>query len=136
MKPSIYVMANDPISRNYFINPPSSVCVSGCVSLLSLLGKGSENFITPFTARQRLGKHAAVAMNTYNNRRIIDHVIFYAVNILSKKSVCLCILLSLVCKNSLKTFPRQRRSVAGVVFYVTLVSEESRRVVFPRTSCT
>jgi hypothetical protein len=42
----------------------------------------------------------------------------------------------LLCKNSVKTFPRQRRIVGGVVFYAVLdASKESRRLVLPRISC-
>jgi hypothetical protein len=67
MKFGTYIMAIEPISTSYFINPsPQSVSV--CVSLLSLLGN-----------------------------------------------------------NSVKTFLRQRRIVAGVVFYAILgVPKESR----------
>jgi hypothetical protein len=50
--------------------------------------------------------------------------------------VCLCILVSLLGNNSVKTFPWQRRIVGGVVFYVVrVVSKESGRSVLPRTSC-
>jgi hypothetical protein len=41
--------------------------------------------------------------------------------------------LSLLCNNSVKTFPRQRRNVGIVVFYWDLVSKVSKWVVFPRT---
>jgi hypothetical protein len=44
--------------------------------------------------------------------------------------------LSLLGNNSVKTFPLQRRIVGGVVSYVALVvSEESMRLVLPRSSC-
>jgi hypothetical protein len=48
----------------------------------------------------------------------------------------LCIPLSLLGNNSVKTFPQQRRIFGGVVFYtVRVVTKESRRLVLPRTSC-
>jgi hypothetical protein len=57
------------------------------------------------------------------NNRIVGHVIFYAVRVLSKESlwVCLCIPLSLLDKESVNTFPRQRKIVWDVVFYAVLV---------------
>jgi hypothetical protein len=68
MKLGMYIMALELISTAYFINPShQSVCLS-CVSLLSLLGKGSVNGIPPFGARQRLGEHVPAATNTRNNR--------------------------------------------------------------------
>jgi hypothetical protein len=115
-----------------------SVSVSVCVSLLSLLGKGSVKYIPHFIARQRLGKHVPAATNTRNNRRIVGRVIFYAVCVLSKESpwVCLCILLWLLGNNSVRTFLRQRRIVGGVIFYaVRVVSQESRQLVLPIISC-
>jgi hypothetical protein len=46
--------------------------------------------------------------------------------------VCLCIPLSFLGKNSVKTSSRQRRIVGGVVFYVVrVVSNEGRRLVLP-----
>jgi hypothetical protein len=50
--------------------------------------------------------------------------------------VGLCIPLSLLGNNSVKTFPRQRRIVGRFVFNVArVVSKESRRLVLSRTSC-
>jgi hypothetical protein len=116
-----------------------SVCVSVCVSLLSLLGNGSVKCLPPFGARQRLGKHVPAATNTRYSRSIVGRVMFCTVHVVSKESlwVCgLCIPLSLVGNNSVKTVPRQRRIVGGIVFYaVHVVSKESRRLVLPRTSC-
>jgi hypothetical protein len=44
-----------------------------------------------------------------------------------------CILLSLLGRNSVKTFPRQRR-IEGIAFYCAhVVSNDSRRLVLPRT---
>jgi hypothetical protein len=96
-----------------------TVCVSVCVSFLSLLGKGSANCIPPFIVRQRLGKHVPASTNTGNNRRIVRHVIIYAVCFLPKEClcVCLCIPLSLLGNNTVKMFPRQRRIIGGVTFY-------------------
>jgi hypothetical protein len=105
--------------------------VSLCVSLLSLLSNGSVKCIPPFVARQRLGKYVPAATNKRNSRRIVERVIFYAV-----LWACLYISLSLLGIKSVKTFPRQRRNVGGVVFYVVhVVSKQSRRLVLPRTHC-
>jgi hypothetical protein len=103
------------------------VSVSLCVLLLLLLGKGLVKCIPPFVARQWLSKHVPTATNTRNNRRTVGCVCLW---------VCLCIPLSLLGNNSVKTFPRQWRIVGGIVFYVVgVISEESRRLVLPRTSC-
>jgi hypothetical protein len=51
-----------------------AVCVSVCVYLLWLLGKGSVKCIHPFFARQRLGKHVPASVNTLNNRRIVERM--------------------------------------------------------------
>jgi hypothetical protein len=65
-------------------------------------------------------------MNTRNNRKIFGRVCLWNY---------LCILLSLLGNNSVKTFPRQRRIVGGIVFYaIRVVSKESRLLVLPRTS--
>jgi hypothetical protein len=87
-----------------------SVCVSVCVAFPSLLGKVSVNCIPPFISRQRIGKHVPVATNTRSNRIIAGRVIFYAVRILSMKSlwVYVCIPLSLLGNNQVETFPRQQ----------------------------
>jgi hypothetical protein len=50
--------------------------------------------------------------------------------------VGLYILLSLLGKGSVNTFPRQRIIDGGVIFCAVVVSKESRRLVLPRTSCT
>jgi hypothetical protein len=76
-----------------------SVCMSVYVSLLSLLGTGSVKCICPFFARQRLGKHVPGAMNTRNNTRVVGRACLW---------VCLCIPLSLLGNNSVKTFSRRR----------------------------
>jgi hypothetical protein len=125
MKLGMYIMAPDPISTAYFINPShKSVCLY--VYSLSLLGKGWVKCIPPFIARQRLGRHVPAAANTRNSRRIVGRVYLW---------VCLCIALSLLF-NSVKTFPWEGRIVGGVVFYaVRVVTKEGRRLIVPRTSC-
>jgi hypothetical protein len=120
-------MASEPISTAYLINlPPNhSVCLYVLYVPLSLLGKGSARCILHFIARQRLGKHVPAAANTRNKEELFDACL-----------LSLCIPLSFLGNNSVKTFPRQRRIVGGVVFYaVRLASKESMRVVLPRTSC-
>jgi hypothetical protein len=57
MKLSMYIMAPEPISAAYFLNP-SHQSMHLCVYPL-------------LVARQRLGKHVPAAMNTPNNRRIV-----------------------------------------------------------------
>jgi hypothetical protein len=75
-----------------------SVFVSVYVSLLPLQGNDSVRFIPSFGARQQLGKQVPAATNTSNNNNIAGRLIFYAVRVLSKESlwVCLCIPLSLL----------------------------------------
>jgi hypothetical protein len=130
MKLDTYIMPTDPISTVYFINSShQSVCL-----YMSLQGNGSVKFIPPFNVRQRLGKHVPRATNSHNGKRIVGRLTFYTVRVLTKESlwVSLCILLSLLGTDSVKTFPRQQRIFGGVVFYALLVvSKESRRLVLP-----
>jgi hypothetical protein len=72
-----------------------SKCGLLCLSHLSFLGKCSVKCIPHFSVRQRLGKHVSVATNTRNNRRIFGNACL---------CVCLCIFLSLLGNNSVKTF--------------------------------
>jgi hypothetical protein len=114
IKLGIYIMAPEPISTAYYINP-SHQSVSVYVS-------------RPILARQRLGKHVPAATNTRNNRRIVAWVVFYAVRVVSHKSqwVFLCIPLSLLGNSSANTFPRQRKIIGGITFYaVGVVQKES-----------
>jgi hypothetical protein len=105
--------------------PPISLCV--CVSLLSLLGKGLVKCISPFIARKRLGKQVPAAKNIRNNRGIVGRAYLW---------ICLCIILSLLGNNSVKTFPRQRRTVGGVVFQaVRALPKESLWVCASSYSC-
>jgi hypothetical protein len=95
-------------------------------------------FIPSFIVRKRLVKHNPAASNTHSNSRIVVRVIFCPVRVLSKARfwICLCIPLTLLGNNYLKTLPRQRRIVGDVVFYSAhVVSKESRRLVLLRTSC-
>jgi hypothetical protein len=111
-----------------------SVCVYVCVSLLSLQCNGSVKCIPLFGARRRLGKHVPAAMNARNNRRINGRVIFYAIRVLWKESlwVCLCIPLSLLNNNYVRTFLRQRIIVGEVVFFgIRVVSKKVGDYFFP-----
>jgi hypothetical protein len=104
---------------------------------LSLLSNGSVNYIPSFMARQRIGNHVPAATYTSNNRRIVGHVVFYSVRVISENSlwVFLCITHPLLGKGSVNTLPWQRRIVRGVVSYaVPVISVNSRRLVLPRTS--
>jgi hypothetical protein len=122
MKLCMCIMALEPISTAYLKNP-SHQSVFVRISFESLQGNASVKFIPPFGTRQRLGKEIPVATNSHNNRRTVQSVIFYAVRVLSKESlwVCLCIPLSLLGNNSVKTIPRPRRTVGAVVFYAVCV---------------
>jgi hypothetical protein len=53
---------------------------------------------------------------------------FYAVRVLAKDSLCifLCNPISVNGNNSVKTFPRQRIIVGGIVFYAILVVSSER----------
>jgi hypothetical protein len=91
-----------------------------CVSLHSVLGNGSVNTF--------LRQHT-------HNRSNVGRI-FYAVRVLSKERVWVCASFDYCQQLGIKTFPRQRRIVRGVVFYEAhVVSKESRRSVLPRTSC-
>jgi hypothetical protein len=70
-KLGIYIMAPQPISTAYFINPShQSVCMH------------VNPFIIP---RQRFGENVTAATNTHNNRIIVGRVVFYAVLVVSKE---------------------------------------------------
>jgi hypothetical protein len=68
------------------------VCVSVCVS-------------PTITARQQVGKHVHAA----TNRTFVGRIVFYAVHVPSKESLCVCmsILLSLLGNGLLNAFPQQ-----------------------------
>jgi hypothetical protein len=91
-----------------------------------------------YIARQRLSKNVTPATNTHNNRRIVGRVVFYAVSVVSKEClwVCLCIPLIIARKRFGKRFPAATGIVAGVVFYAArVVSKKRRQLVLRRTSC-
>jgi hypothetical protein len=100
--------------------------VSVCVPLLSSLGNGWVKHISPFVARQRLGKRVLALTNACKKRRIDG---------LGCLWVSLCISLSLLGNNSVKMFLRQQRMIRCIVFYAArVISKESRLLVLPRTS--
>jgi hypothetical protein len=96
-------MPPEPISMAYFINSSHQSAV--CVSPLSLLGKRSVKRSPPFVARQRLGKQVLATTNAQNNKITFGRVILYAVRVLSKKSLWVCLPLLFLGKKSVKTFP-------------------------------
>jgi hypothetical protein len=110
-KLGMYIMVPEPISTAYSINPSNqSVCLYVYPRLL-MLGNGSLHMFP-------------------RQRRIVGHVVLYAVRVVSKESlwVSLCILLSLLGNGSVNTFPLKRWIVGHVVFYaVHVVSNERRR---------
>jgi hypothetical protein len=72
----------------YFINPSHQYV---CVCTFPIVARQRLGKVyPPFVARQRLGKHVPGATNTRKNRRIVGRVIFYAINVLSKESMCFC----------------------------------------------
>jgi hypothetical protein len=103
MEFSMYLMAPEPISMAYFLNP-SHQCV--CLYVYP-----------PIIARQRLDMQFPKE-KTRNNRRIVQCIVFDAARVVSDKSlwVCLCIPLSLLDNSSVNTFPYQWRIVEGVAF--------------------
>jgi hypothetical protein len=123
MNLGMYIMATEPISTAYVINPfHQSVCLYVYPSY-----QCKAKCIPPFIARQRLSKHVPAATNTHKSRRTVGRACLW---------VCLCIPLSLLGNNSVKKFPQQRRIVGGIIFYVgRVISNESRRLVLPKTSC-
>jgi hypothetical protein len=134
MKLDMYIMATEPISTTYFMNP----CVSVCVFRLSLQSNGSVKCIPPFGARQRLGKHVPAQRIHTTIEELLD-ASFSVLSVSYQRRVCGSVFvspLSLLGNNSVKTFPRQRRIVGGVVFCaVRIVAKESGRFILPRTSC-
>jgi hypothetical protein len=127
----MYIMVPEPISTAYSINPShQSVCPSyRCqakarlnISILSMLGTGS---VTTFL---RQGIQAT-------REELLDPS-FSMLSVSYRKEILwiyLCIPVSLLCNNSVKTFPRRGRIVGRVVFNaVRLVSKESRQLVIPR----
>jgi hypothetical protein len=76
MKLGMYIMTSEPISVAYFTNSSHQ---SAC------------NCIPPVVARQRLGKHVPASMNICNNKRITERVILYAIRVLSKESLWVCV---------------------------------------------
>jgi hypothetical protein len=81
-------------------------------------------YIPPIVGRQRSGKDVPAATND-------------TVEELLDEWICVSVYpLSLLGNNTVKTFPRLRIIIGGVVFYaVRVVSKESRLLVLPRTSC-
>jgi hypothetical protein len=100
----MYIMAPEPISTVYFINPFPLI-----------------------VAGQRLRKHVTAGTNTYNHIRTVGRVVFYTVRVVPRgESVGLFVYpLSLLGNGSLSFVPRQRRIVGDVVFYgVRIIKRE------------
>jgi hypothetical protein len=73
MKLGMHIMAPEPASTAYFINPFLQYV---CLYVYPLI-----------VARQRLGKNVAAVTNTHTHkRRIVECVIFYAVRVVSRES--------------------------------------------------
>jgi hypothetical protein len=70
MKLGMYIMAPELISMTDLINPSHQDCDGQ----------------SPIVARQRLSEHISAATNTCN-RKILGHVIFYAVRVVSQKNI-------------------------------------------------
>jgi hypothetical protein len=83
-----------------------------------------------------LGNGSVRTLRLY--RRIVARVVFFAVSVVSKESmwVCLCIPLSLLGNGLVNDFPRPRGIAGGVVFYANcFVPKRRRQLILPRTSC-
>jgi hypothetical protein len=72
MKLGMYVMAREPNSTVYFINPSHQ---SLCLYVYSYI-----------VTRQRLGKHVPTTMNTRNNKITVGRVVFSADRVVSNES--------------------------------------------------
>jgi hypothetical protein len=121
MKLGMYILAAEHISLLYFINPSHQYIPT----FLMLLGNGSVNIVP-------LGR------NTCNNRKIVGHIIFFVIPVISKESlwVCPCILISLLVNGSVNTFPWRWIIIGFVIFYaIYVISKESRLLDLLRTSC-
>jgi hypothetical protein len=121
VKTGTYIIAREPISTVYSINPCShSACL--CVFFLALLFNGSVNTFSwqriHGTTKELLDASFAVRAVSYQG------------------SLWISVPLSLLGNNSVKRFPRRRKIVRGAFFYaVSVISKESRHLVLPRTSC-
>jgi hypothetical protein len=84
MKLGMYITAPEPISKAYFINSfHQSVCIYVYPLIIVRQWFGKNSLIV---VRQRLSNNVTMAINTRrNNRRIVEHIVFYAVHVTSKK---------------------------------------------------
>jgi hypothetical protein len=114
MKLGMYIMAPVHISTAHFINlSHQSLCL--------------HMYATRIVARQRLGKHVPTSLNTRNNRRVFLNIVSVRSVLYKKESLWIVYLSVTAGSGSVKTFPRQRSIVGGVVFYeVRIVSKERR----------
>jgi hypothetical protein len=68
----MYIMAPEPISAAYFINPSHQfVCL---YVYPHIVAKQGLKFISRLIARQQLGKHVPAETNTRSNRRVAGSV--------------------------------------------------------------
>jgi hypothetical protein len=100
--------------------------VSLCVFLLSLQGSGSVKCIPPFGPRQRLGKHVPAATNTRNNRRNVGRVILYAVRVLSKESLWVCLRIPLLLLGKTRRCSRNNEELLEASLPVRSVSYQRK----------
>jgi hypothetical protein len=120
MNTGMHVMAPEPISTPYFINPSHQcVCVFMCIPLI--------------VARQRLDKRVP-AERTHGTVGELLNASCSMLAVSCRESIGLCMPLWLLGNSSVNTFP-QGIIIGGVVFYsVRFVSKEGRRLVIPKTS--
>jgi hypothetical protein len=125
-------METEPISMAYFINRPHpSVCLYaypfyGCKAIARL----SASLFRCYATAQYTGSSG----NQYTQQKNCWTRHFLGDPCLIRgESMGLSISLSLLDNNSVKTFPRPRNIVGGVVFHgVRVDSKESRRLVPPK----
>jgi hypothetical protein len=134
-------LCNPPINfwtlKPIFIKPGIYICIYNDTWAINPSQKSVCLYV--YVARQMLCKKCHCSNEyTCNNKRIVGRDVFYAARVISKENlwVCLCIPLSLLGNNSVKTFPWQQRIVGCIAFSaVRVVSKDRRRLVLPRTSC-
>jgi hypothetical protein len=124
MKLGIHIMAQEPVSEAYFINPShQSVCLHVYPS-----------YRCKAKARLCATYHSVIDNSSVNT--FLRQWIPATIEELLDACVCgsVCIPISLLGNSFVMMFPRRRRIVGGVVFYaVRVVSKESRRLVHPRS---
>jgi hypothetical protein len=107
MKLGMYIMAPEPISTAYFINPTYQFVCLYVYPLLAVRQLLGNLFTEPLPSSE----YTQQQINCWEH-----HSLCYPCRI-KGESVCLCIPLPYLGNGSVNTFPRQRRIIGRVVFY-------------------